>query len=125
MVPVNITFEAKSVVTYAFLDQRSTQCFCGKTLVNVHDLRGDANEFMFQTLTGTKTHCSITASLSISLQNDDGNFVLFAVYSVSEEPGLNPVASKVNLERFSYLKDLSFPPISGAPVTLLIGTGNP
>ena len=59
---------------------------------------------MLQALTGTKTHCSITVSLSISLQNNDGNFVLSAVYSVSEVPGLNPVASKVDLERFSYLK---------------------
>ena len=37
VVPVNVTFEDKSVITYAFLDQRSTQCFCGKTLVDGHD----------------------------------------------------------------------------------------
>ena len=126
VVPVNVTFKTKSVITYAFLDQGSTHSFCGKALVNALDLRGDANEFTLQTLTGTKAHSGINVSLSVSSLNGDENFVLPAVYSVSEVPILpNPVASKFDLDRFSHLKDLSFPHIPGATVTLLIGADNP
>ena len=126
VVPVNVTFKTKSVITYAFLDQGSTHSFCGKVLVNALDLRGDANEFTLQILTGTKAHSGINASLSVSSLNGDENFVLPAVYSVSEVPILpNPVVSKIDLDWFSHLKNLSFPHIPGATVTLLIGADNP
>ena len=90
--------------------------------MNALDLRGDADEFTLQTLTGTKAHSGINVSLSVSSLNGDENFVLPAIYSVSEVPILpNPVASKIDLDRFSHVKDLSFPHIPGATVTLLIG----
>ena len=76
VVPVNITFGSKSVITYAFLDQGSTHSFYGKALVNALNLHGDTNEFMLQTLTGTKAHSGINVSLSVSLLNGDENFVL-------------------------------------------------
>ena len=124
--PVNVNFGAKSVITYAFLDQGFTHSFCGKALEDALDLRGDANDFTHQTFTGTKAHSGINVSLLVFLQNDDENFVLPALYSVSEVPILpNPVASKIDLDRFSHLKDISFPHIPGATVTLLIGADNP
>ena len=133
MVPLNVTFRAKSVITYVFLYQGSIHSFCGKALVDAFDLCGDANEFTIQTLTGTKAHNGINVPLSVSLLNGDENFVLPAVYSVSEVPIFpyhvaslisKGLVTKINLKRFSHLMDLSFPHIPGATVTLLIGGDN-
>ena len=125
VVPVNVTFKTKSVITYAFLGQESTHSFCGKSLVNALDLRGDAKEFTLQTLTDIKAHSGINVSFSVCSLNGGENFVLPAVYSVNEVPILpNPVISKIDLDRFSHLKDLSFAHIPGATVTL-IGANNP
>ena len=126
VVPVNVTFGAKSVITYAFLDQESTRSFCGKALVNALDLRGNANELTLQTLTGTKVHSGIKVPLSLSLLNGDENFVFPTVYSLNEVRILpNLVAIKIDLKRISHLNDLSFSHIPGVTVTLLIGADNP
>ena len=125
VVPVNVTFGTKSVITYAFLDQGSAHFFCGKALMDALDLQ-NANEFMLQTFAGTKAHSGINVSLSVSLLNDDENFVFPAVSSVSEVPIFpNPIASKIDLERLNHLENLSFPHIPGTTVTLLIGADNP
>ena len=114
------------MITYAFLDQRSTHSFRGKALVNALDLRGDANELTLQTLSGTKAHGGINVSLSVSLLNGDETFVLPAVYSLNKVPILpSPVASKIDLKKISHLKNLSFPHIPGVMITLLIGADNP
>ena len=64
VVPVNVTIGTKSVITYVFLEQRSTHSFCGRALVKALELRRDANEFTLQTLTGTKAHSGINVSLN-------------------------------------------------------------
>ena len=91
------------MITYPFLDQGFTHFFCGKALINALDLRGDANEFTLHTSTGTKAYSGINVSLSVSSLNGDENFVLPAVYSVSEVSILpNPVALKIDLKRLSH-----------------------
>ena len=125
-VPVKVTFGAKNVITYAFLEQGYTHFFCGKALVDALDFREDDNKFTLQTITSTKAHRGITVSLSVSLLNSDENFVLPTVYSLSKVPILpNRVATKINLVRFNHRKDISFPHIPGTTVTLLIGADDP
>ena len=75
VVPANVTFETKSVITYAFLDQGSTHSFCHNALVNTLDLHGDANKFTLQTLTGTKANSGINVSLSVSSLNGNESFL--------------------------------------------------
>ena len=55
------------MITYAFLDQRSTHSFRGKALINALDLRVDTNKLALQTLSGTKAHSGINVSLLVFL----------------------------------------------------------
>ena len=126
VVPVRVFFNNRSVVTYAFLDQGSTHSFCDKKLVDALNITGTSNDIILQTLSGSKSHKSSTFPLTISPLHSTETLTLPKVFSVHDIPiSPNVIPAKSKLHTLSHLKDLEFPSVEGATVTLLIGADTP
>ena len=126
VVPVDVKYKNKSVRTYAFLDQGSTRSFCDKKLFDVLGASGTEDELMLQTLTDSKTHRGFTVSFTISALKSDEEYALsdvFCIPSIPVTPNLIP--AKTDLDKLTDLRDIEFPQVKNATVTLLIGADCP
>ena len=126
VVPVNVKYKNKSVRTYAFLDHVSTRSFCDKKLFGVLGASGTEDELMLQTLTDSKAHRGFTVSFTISALKSDEEYALsnvFCIPSIPVTPNLIP--AKTDLDKLTYLRDIEFPQVKNATVTLLIGADCP
>ena len=126
VVPVKLRFDNKVVNTYAFLDQGSTHSFCDSKLVNALGITGTSEKVVLQTLTGSKSHKSLSCSFTVSSLDESSSFCLSNVLSVGDipiSPNILPASS--DLYKFPHLSDLEFPTLPGATVTLLIGADAP
>ena len=126
VVPVRVNYGTKQVVTYAFLDQGSTHTFCNQKLVKALGISGVPNELTLNTLTGSKSHQGYAFSLSVSSLTEDETFNLHDVLSIEDIPVTpNAIPVDKDLNSFPHLRDLNFPKVHGATVTLLIGANVP
>ena len=126
VVPVKIKYQNKEVTTYAFLDSGSSATFCSRKLVDRLGIEGEKKEVSLKTL-GSQSCCTGTvADLKVSSLDGDCEIEVRNVFSIDKIPvAPNPGLSRKELEDFSHLRDLSFPEVKGASVTLLIGVDVP
>ena len=126
MVLVWANYGTKQVVTYAFLDQGSTHTFCNQKLVKTLGISGIPNELTLNTLTGSKSHQGCASSLSVSSLTEDETFNLHDVLFIEDIPVTpNAIPADKDLNIFPHFRDLNFPQVHGATVTLLIGANVP
>ena len=81
---------------------------------------------MLQTLTDFKTHRGFSVSFTISALKSDEEYALsdvFCIPSIPVTPNLIP--AKTDLDKSTYLRDIEFPQVKNATVTLLIGADCP
>ena len=126
VVPVKVKYQNKEVTTYAFLDSGSSATFCSRKLVDRLGIEGEKKEVSLKTL-GSQSCCTGTvADLKVSSLDGDCEIEVRNVFSIDKIPvAPNPGLSRKELEDFSHLRDLSFPEVKGASVTLLIGVDVP
>ena len=126
VVPVKVKYQNKEVTTYAFLDSGSSATFCSRKLVDRLGIEGEKKEVSLKTL-GSQSCCTGTvADLKVSSLDGDCEIEVRNVFSIDKIPvAPNPGLSRKELEDFSHLRDLSFPEVRGASVTLLIGVDVP
>ena len=115
------------VRTYAFLDQGSTHTFCDRKQLKTLDISRSPETINLQTLgQAIFTYQVSTCSLHVSAIDGEEAIELPKVFSMDELPiRPNLIPAKENLKAFSHLRDLTFPKVEGATVTLLIGADNP
>nr|CAB3263161.1 uncharacterized protein LOC104265735 [Phallusia mammillata] len=127
VVPVEVKYEGRKVLTYAFLDIGSTGTFCNQRLIEALGMKGETKEIVLQTLTDeAKEHTAVSVSFSVSPVGGGDDIFLPKVITVGEIPVRpNPILSKEALRGAPHLRDLDFPLIEKGTVTLLIGLDNP
>ena len=127
VVPVLVYHGTIKVRTYAFLDQGSTHTFCDRKLRKTLNISGSPETINLQTLgRAISTYQGSTCSLHVSAIDGEEAIELPKVFSIDEIPiRPNLIPAKENLKAFSHLRDLTFPKVEGAAVTLLIGADTP
>ena len=127
VVPVLVYHGTFKVRTYAFLDQGSTHTFCDRKLLKTLNISASPETINLQTLGhAISTYQGSTCSLHVSAINGEEAIELPKVFSIDEIPiRPNLISAKENLKAFSHLRDLTFPKVEDATVTLFIGADTP
>ena len=126
VVPVKVKYRNKLVKTYAFLDQGSTRSFCDKKLFDILGASGTADEVILQTLTGSKSYQGFNISFTVSALDDNEEYSLSNVLCIPSIPiSPNLIPTRKVLNKLAHLRDIEFPQVANATVTLLIGTDSP
>ena len=127
VVPVLVYDSTIKVRTYAFLDQGSTHTFCDRKLLKTLNISESPETINLQTLGhAISTYQGSTCSLHVSAIDGEETIELPKVFSIDEIPiRPNLIPAKENLKAFSHLRDLTFPKVEGATVTLLFGADTP
>ena len=127
VVPVCVKYGEHETMTYAFLDQGSSQSFCDQKLIKALQISGSQQDITLQTLTDRAcTYQEITCSLSVRSLSGSHCIKLNKVISIADIPVKpNAIPAKRQLNALSHLKDIPFATVQGATVTLLIGADAP
>ena len=127
VVPVRVKYGGHEALTYAFLDQESSQSFCDKKLIEALETSGSPENITLQTLTNSAcNYQGLTCSLTVSSLDGTNSIKLQKVVSIADIP-VKPNASpaKNELNELSHLKNIPFTSVNGATVTLLVGADAP
>ena len=86
---------------------------------------GSTEEITLQTITGAQSHQGQTVSLCVSSlgNNEKYAFDVLSIPNIPVAPNLLPTQRDLNL--YAHLRDISFPRVPGAKVSLLIGADHP
>ena len=104
----------------------SLATFCSRKLVDRLGIEGEKKEVSLKTLGSQACYTETVADLKVSSLDGDCDIEVRNVLSIDKIPvALNPGLRRKELEDFSHLRDLSFPEVKGASVTLLIGVDIP
>ena len=123
VVPVRVKHEGREALTYAFLDQGSSQSFCDKKLIEELKISRSLEDITLQTLTNPAcNYQGLTCSLTVSSLHGTNSITLQKVVSIADKPVKpNAIPAKNKLNVLSHLKDILFASAKGATVTLLVG----
>ena len=120
-----VAVEVNGVHVYAMLDNCSTDSFITKSLASRLQLRGEACNYVLNTVAGSKNKKSSVVEASVastegSFQQDISNLVV-----VPRIPS-RYVTRHVDISEYPHLTDLALSPVAvGSQVDLLIGQDNP
>ena len=125
VVPVLVKYEGREALTYAFLDQGSSQSFCDKKLIEALKISGSPEDITLQALINPAcNYQGLTSSLTVSSLHGTNSITL--VISIADIPVKpNAIPAKNELNALSHLKDIHFASVKGATVTLLVGADAP
>ncbi|KAL1246670.1 hypothetical protein QQF64_034398 [Cirrhinus molitorella] len=128
IVPVQVKSNkgSKIIITYAFLDQRSTAVFCTESLMHKLHLTGRKGRILLRTMGQEKVVSSnIVSGLEVASLDGDSFLELPKAYTQESMPvHQGNIPTERDIKKWSYLKHVQLPQID-AGIQLLIGTNVP
>ena len=103
-----------------------TRSFCDKKLFDILGASGTADEVILQTLTDSKSYQGFNISFTVSALDDNEEYFLSNVLCIPSIPiSPNLILTRKVLNKLAHFRDIEFPQVANATVTLLIGTDSP
>ena len=129
VVPVKVTYGNKTLCTYAFLDQGSTNSFIEKSLIQQLGIEGHKENLELKTITGVAhNYESMSCDITVSNLDDDVSFSLSNVFSIENipvKPNDLSVTVDEKMRSSPHLHDVQLNSLSHSSVGLLIGADVP
>ena len=118
MIPIQVNYGTKQVATLVFLDQGFTHTYCNRRLVKALGIFGVPNVF-----TRNRSCAFSLAVLSLTEDETIDLHDFLPIEDILVAP--NAITAVKDVKSFPHLRDLNFPQVYEATVTLLMGTNVP